>query len=236
MDAAGYGIPAIRIGHMSKNVVIESEVPFGHALYAQLYFNNFRLDQVIHHDQMERTYLAWETVRKQSNPYFETGTGFEGYLIGRCALPEAALQAILAINQSILDAIARLYRCEFGFRSKLMKTLTRENSDAKAIHIWSAYLGVELGKLRAQILLDPDAQEFQRQTYRIISMLPAMVYRQANFDVMQTYTIGSLPTPTLAKLTITPAMLNPAQQDAWLVAENIGAFGHPLVRKLLDRL
>ena len=220
---------------MSGNITIKSEVPFGRTLYTWLYLNDLHIDQQVNHDQMEKSYLAWETVRKRSNPYFEIGTGFEGYFVGRCTIPEAALNAILDINQNILDAIARLYRLEYGTRSRLMKTLTRENSDTKGIHIWSAYLGAELARLRAQILVDPEAQEFQRQTYKIISMLPPIMYQESGCVVTQTYDVGSLPTPQLAKLLVTPHMLKPNQQDAWLVAENIGVFGHPLVRKLLDR-
>ena len=219
---------------MSGRTKIESEVPFGHALYAWLYLNDLHLNKLVSHDSMEKTYLAWETVRKESNPYFEEGTGFEGYFVGRCSLPDDALESILAINQHILDAIARMYHFRYNFRSRLMKTLTREVSDSAAIHIWSGYLGAELGRLRAQILLEPEAQEFQRQTYKIISMLPPMSYHEADHDVTQTYTIGSLPTPTLAKLQVSAHMLKPCQQDAWLVAQNIGVFGHPLVRKLLD--
>ncbi len=215
--------------------MVESEVPFGQALSVWLYLNDLHLDKLISHDQMEKTYLAWETVRKESNPYFEEGTGFEGYFVGRCSVPETALDAILGINQHILDAIARMYRYQFKFRSRLMKTLMRENTDPNTIHTWSAYFGAELGRLRAQIILEPEAQEFQRQTYKIISMLPPMNYQVADHDVTQTYAVGSLPTPSLAKMMITPQMLKPTQQDAWLVAQNIGIFGHPLVRKLLDR-
>lgn len=220
---------------MHGTITVQSEVPFGRTLYTRLYINGLRLEQQISHDYMEKTYLAWETVRMRSNPYFETGTGFEGYLVGRCTSSEAALEAILGINQNILDAIARLYRMESGFRSRLMKTLTREASDQKAIHIWSAYLGAELGRLRAQILIEPEAQEFQRQTYRIISMLPPMSFEESDHVVTQTYAVGSLPVPQLPKMIVTPHILKPQQQDAWLVAENIGVFGHPLVRKLLDR-
>jgi hypothetical protein len=219
---------------MSGTITIKNEVPFGHKLHAWLYLNDLHLDQLVSHGYVEKTYLAWETVRKESNPYFETGTGFEGYFVGRCTDPEEALNAIITINQNILDAIARLYRFEYHFRTRLMKTLTREESDSGAIHIWSAYLGAELGKLRAQILLEPEALEFQRQTYKIISMFPPMAFYENGNAVMQTYAVGSLPTPHLAKLLVTPHMLNPNQRDAWLVAENIGVFGHPLVRRLLD--
>ncbi|MCC6803742.1 MAG: hypothetical protein IT319_12735 [Anaerolineae bacterium] len=220
---------------MHGTITVKSEVPFGRTLYTWLYINGLHIDQQVSHDYMEKSYLAWETVRKHSNPYFETGTGFEGYFVGRCSVAEAALDSILTINQNILDAIARLYRMDYGFRSRLMKTLTREASDRRAIHIWSAYLGAELGRLRAQILLEPEAQEFQRQTYKIISMLPPMSFEEADRVVRQTYAVGTLPTPQLPKLVVTAHVLKPNQQDAWLVAENIGVFGHPLVRKLLDR-
>lgn len=221
---------------MSETITINSEVPFGHTLHTWLYVRNLPLEQLVNHGYVEKSYLAWETVRKQSNPYFETGTGFEGYFVGRCTNPEEALSAIIAINQHILDAIARLYHFEYGFRQHLMRTLTREESDSGAIHIWSEYLGAELGRLRAQILLEPEALEFQRQTYKIISMFPPMKFYENSGEVMQSYAVGSLPTPHLTKLLITPQMLNPNQRDAWLVAENIGVFGHPLVRRLLDYL
>ena len=221
---------------MSGITTVESEVPFGHTLYVCLHLNNLPLNQVVQHDQMEKTYLAWETVRRECNPYFEDGTGFERYFVGRCDNPEAALDAILSINQHILDAIARLYRFEYGFQTRLFKTLTREYPDEEAIHIWSAYFGAELGRLRVHVLQDAKAQEFQRQTYKIISMLPPISYHETDHDVAQVFSVGSLPTPHYDKIVVNSDTLKPDQQDAWLVAQNIGAFGHPLVRKFLDRI
>lgn len=221
---------------MSGTIVIDSQVPFGYALSAWLHLRAEPLNHLIHHNSVEKAYLAWETVRKESNPYFEQGTGFEGYFVGRCDDPEAALAAILDINQRILEAIARLYRFEFGFRSRLFRTLLRERCDAAALHLWSDYFGAELARLRAQILTEPEAQEFQRQTYRIVSMLPPMIYHERVNDVTQTYAIGAFPTPQYTRLDINFATLKPRQQDAWLVARNIGAFGHPLVRRMLDRV
>ena len=215
---------------------INSEVPFGQVLAVTLRINKIDLRREVNHDPVQRTYLAWETVRKESNPYFTLGTGFEGYFVGRCSVPETALDAILGMNQHILDAIARMYRYQYKFRSVLMKTLMREASDLGAIHVWSSYFGAELGRLRAQIFVEPEAQEFQRQTYRIINMLPRMIFCDEGSSVRQVYDIGALPTPTYHKVTVTSHTLKPNQQDAWLVAENIGIFGHPLVRKFLDRV
>ena len=219
---------------MSRTIEIESEVPFGRTLHDWLYLKDLHLDRLVRHNRIETHYLAWETVRKQINPFFQRGTGFEGYLIGRCSSSAAALEEILAINQNILDAIARLYHFEYGFRSRLMKTLTKEAGDLAAIHIWSAYLGAELGKLRAEILCDPEAQAFRKQTYHIVKTLPPIVYHEIEEDITQTYIIGSENDFQAGKLLVTLQMLKPCQQDAWLVAENIGEFGHPLVRQLLD--
>lgn len=211
---------------------IESEVPFGHSLYASLYTQGLQLKDIRHHGNLESRYLAWETVRKQQNPFFLKGTGFEGYLVSRCPDSQAALEAILNINQSILDAIARLYRFEYGFRSRLFKTLTKESDDPTSINVWAAYFGAELGKLRIQIIHDPVAQKFRDQTYKIVHTLPPMVYKEATNDILQQYTIGTA-NSTLQKIDVTMNMLPPRQQDAWLIAENIGEFGHPLVRDLL---
>ena len=81
---------------------IESEVPFGHSLYASLYTQGLQLKDIRHQGNLESRYLAWETVRKQQNPFFLKGTGFEGYLVGKCPDSQAALEAILNINQNIL--------------------------------------------------------------------------------------------------------------------------------------
>lgn len=215
-------------------ITIENEVPFGQILYGWLYLKDLQLDDVVQHDRVERNYLAWETVRKQTNPFLEPGTGFEGYLIGRCSNPEAALDVILTTCQHILDAIRRMYRFEYGFRSQLMKTLTRENSHSALIHLWAEYLGAELGRLRAQMLNNEEAQRFQSGTYRIVETLPPIVYRQEADQVTQTYAVGSSGSQRSDRLTITLPMLKPSQQDAWLVAENIGQFGHPLLRRLLE--
>ncbi len=219
---------------MSGVVKIESEVPFGRTIYTHLYLQNLHLDRFAQHTPMERNNLAWETVRKQVNPFFSNGTGFEGYLIGRCTSSEAALDEILGINQSIINAIARLYRFEYDFKSRLMKTLTEKKGDPEMIHIWSSYLGAELGRLRAQSLRNAQAQAFRSKTYKIVETLPPMVYHQTRDDIIQTYAVGSGDGVPGSRLLVTLPMLKPCQQDAWIIAENIGGFGHPLVRKLLD--
>jgi hypothetical protein len=107
-------------------------------------------------------------------------------------------------------------------------------SDPKAIHIWSAYLGAALGRLRCQVSTSKEAVLFQTRTYRIVGSLPPMVYQEIQKDVRQTYAVGADEVKPVSRLAITTGTLNPCQQEAWLVAERIGEFGHPLVRQFLD--
>lgn len=223
--------------HIEK---FERRAPFGHALYVHFGLYDVRFSDLPSKNRIERNYLAWETVRRKTNPYFVKGTGFEGYLVGTCESPSAALEAILQATQNILDAIARLYHFERFFRSRLMQTLSGEISDPESIHIWSAYLGAELGRLRVHIPRNKAAILFQNQTYQIVNLLPAMTYHTVEYDVMQNYSVGSVDNPVAvgmqgqAKVQVRGNLLNPSQQMPWLVATNIGRFGHPLVRKFLD--
>jgi hypothetical protein len=203
-------------------------------MFGWLHLHDAPLNKLVSHGQIEKQYLAWETVRLQTNPYFIKGTGFEGYFVGVCPNPEAALEAILATNQGILDAIARFYRYDYGLRTRLMRTLMRESSDPKAIHIWSAYLGAALGRLRCQVSTSKEAVLFQTRTYRIVGSLPPISYQETQQDVRQLYAVGADEIKPVGRLAITVGALNPGQQEAWLVAQRIGEFGHPLVRKILD--
>lgn len=214
-------------------LTIDNEVPFGEEIFCRLRLKAADLDNLVKHDEMEHRYLAWETVRKAHNPFFVCGTGFEGYFVGICHSPDEALSKILAVSQGILDAMARLYRFEYGFESRLMKTLTREASDPKAMNLWSAYLGAALARLRGQCLGNQTAQHFRSETYALISDLPGIKYHLVDHDVLQHYVLRKQLKADTALLEITPGMLNRTQQDAWLIATNIGEFGHPLVREFL---
>lgn len=219
---------------MRNFITIENTLPFSQMIYACLCLHQADLAEFVRHDRIERHYLAWETVRKQTNPFFETGTGFEGYLIGQCTTPEAALDEVLIIGQRILDAIQRMHRFEYGLRSRLMQTLLRERIDYDLVSLWAEYLGAELGRLRAHILNHEAARRFRTTMYQIVESLPPMYYRQVGDRVLQRYMIGANGRPPADRLAITLSLLKPGQQDAWLVVEYIGQFGHPLIRRVLE--
>jgi hypothetical protein len=185
--------------------------------------------------QYESRYLAWETVRKQSNPFFENGTGLEGYLIGRCNDPDEALMHVLDVCHEMLLSISRQFRMEYGFRSRLMKTLVGQMDDPKAIYIWSTQLGATVARLRSQVYRVPEAEQFRSQTYRFVSGLPPMRYIQKEETIRQVYRLPSVNPNGHNRLLVSYSQLKPIQQDSWQVAESIGKFGHPLVREFLRR-
>ncbi len=181
----------------------------------------------------EKPYLAWETVRRRRNPFFEKGTGFEGYFIGRTRNAEEALEHILGVGQNILDNIARQQRGNYPYQSRMMQTLLGEREDARAVYDWSAELGAALARLRVNVPHNPDAQTFHTDTYRLVNMLPAIVYQAETDDILQRYMVAGSNNGG-QRLPITVQSLPAARQHAWLVALFIGRFGHPLVRQYLS--
>lgn len=213
---------------------IHSTVPFSRAIHTWLHYANPSYEYFIRESRdYEARYLAWETVRKGRNPFFVKGTGLEGYLVGRCTSPEEALTTILGIAQTTLDRIARYYRYNWEFRARLLRVLRRECDDPQGIAEWSAQLGAMLGVLRCHVLRCPEAQHFQTQTYLMTTCLPRMDYAENGDHLDQSYAVIDDPQLRDGRLSVDLAMLNPAQQEAWIVADAIGEFGHPLIREYL---
>lgn len=181
----------------------------------------------------EYKYLMWESVRRTRNPFFVNGTGFEGYFVGDCDSPHAALEALLHLGEQMLIGIMRFHRYDYQFRSRLIKTLVDERPDPEAIHEWSAELGACLARLRAQALYDPRIEAFHNATEIAVTALPSITYLEQDHQIRQNYRVNSEYTPPRPRLRVTPGMLKPWQQEVWLVMRKVGMFGHPLVRQYL---
>jgi hypothetical protein len=219
---------------MSEPVLqIKNQIPFAEPIYGRIHLRNQPLDTLVKPSrQYETPYLAWETVRKLRNPFFVNGTGFEGYFIGICHSPDEALAAILRVNEELLKSISRLHGLDYSYKRRLMKTLTDDLDDPRAIAEWSALLGAALGKLRSNVRRCQPAESFQNETYRIVSRLPTINYEESRCAIAQHYIIGYCDCKGL-KAHISLSDPKQSQQDAWLVACRIGRFGHPLVRQFL---
>jgi hypothetical protein len=184
--------------------------------------------------QFERSYLAWETVRKVRNPYFEDGTGFEGYFVGRLGSPAEALEMLLKIGQEMIDNNRRLYPHNPLFRSRLMKTLRGELEDPECIDVWAAQFGAMLGRLRCNLLTNQKASLFQSETYLLTNHLPPISYERGTVGIKQRYRLPFGMTDHAPKWSLRHELMKTSRVDAGVVATSVGKFGHPLIRAYLN--
>ncbi len=216
-------------------LAIDSNVPFSESIDCWLHLGAERRLQTLVRESalFERQFLAWETIRKGRNPYFMNGTGFEGYLVGVCQSAEEALDSLLGLAQGMLNSISRLHRLDSRFRSRLMKTVTGELSDLEAMAEWSAQLGAALAILRCHLLYERKTADFQLETYRVVRSLPPICYWNGDHIIRQRYVVYIPAAPCVEKTTVNVHALKPDDQDAWLILQSVGKFGHPLLREFL---
>jgi hypothetical protein len=208
---------------------VDCPVPFGQLLYWWRRYGSYPFNDLIKESRRyEAPFLSWEEVRKIRNPFFDEGTGFEGYFVGVCPGAEAALEAVIAANRAILRNIQRDFRLDYGFRNRMMRTLTGEISDPKAMYVWAAELGAAIARMRCNLQRNPEGDSFRIETYRIVRSLPEIRYQEDDTTIEQSYWLGSR--RPYQRITVSLDTLNPTDQDAWLVATSIGRFGHPLLR------
>jgi hypothetical protein len=184
--------------------------------------------------QYERSYLAWETVRKTRNPFFVDGTGFEGYFVGSFCSPDQVFEALLRIGHYILDSNARLYRFNFAFQKRLLATLYGEIEDPQAVEVLSAQFGAALGRLRCNLLTNQDARMFQTETYVSTVSLPPICYAWTSFGIEQRYAVAASSRDRATARIAAFDYLKPEDAEAGVVITSIGRYGHPLVRAYLD--
>lgn len=214
---------------------VEGEVPYGEYLLWLLERN-----QALSHGpvtglshQFDHRYLAWESVRLVRNPFFENGTGFEGYWVGVAGSAEEALDRLLRIGREALDSQARLYHYQDGFRRQLMKTLRGESANLDALVEWSIVLGAMLARLRCNIYGNMEGDTFRRETYRQVEGLPPIQYYEVGDELEQEYEIRDAENPSRPRLYVDPNHLRTNDREAWEVASALGKFGHPVVREVL---
>ena len=218
-----------------KLMNIDSYVPFDQWIYWMLHERHSEdLTTLIHNsDLYELRYLAWEEVRVGRNPYFDIGTGFEGYFVGRCVSTEEALASVLKVGDDILSNLVRLHRYDNNYHSRLMKTLIGELPDQQAITEWAAELGAELARLRCNLIRNTEAADFQAETYGLVQSLPAIAYKEEVENIHQHYSLIQRVVENPTNIVNPAWLIKPSQQDAWLVACSVGKFGHPLIREAL---
>lgn len=217
---------------------VNTQVPFATSICGWVDTNQVDLQafEATSH-RYDTHYLAWQMVRKERNPYFVNGTGFEGYFVGSCRTPDQALSQILEISQTMLEHIALLHRYESGFRATLMKTLMGEQYDLRAVYEWNALFGEALARLRWRAMQDHEAMKFRDETYRLVRLADrySEIHYLNNTSPLQQEYFVVHDTPNSHRLMIRSSGLHTHDREAWLVAQSVGRFGHPLVRTSLKK-
>jgi hypothetical protein len=215
-------------------LTVKARVPHDTIMEAWFRFHDVTLDGLVQRShRYERAYLAWETVRQVRNPFFNIGTGFEGYFVGISQSSEEMLKQLLKMGHEMLTSNCRLYRYQYSFKAKLMKTLRGELNDPRAIDVWSTLLGATLGTLRCHVLYNYKTYLFQNETYWTVNRLPFIKYTQCEHHIEQEYDLALFKRDCGSKSDFGLNMFKPADYDAGLVVSKIGRFGHPLIRAYL---
>lgn len=218
-----------------KLMNVDSNVPFDNWIYRILLETHLEhlMTLISSSEFYEPRYLAWEEVRIGRNPYFDIGTGFEGYFVGRCVGAEEALGKVVKVGSDILNNLVRLHRYEHSYQRRLMKTLIGELPDQQAVAEWAAELGAELARLRCNLIRNTEAADFQAETYELVHSLPSIIYQEEEHTIHQHYSLVRRVVDNPTNIVNPTQLIKPSQQDAWLVALSVGKFGHPLVREAL---
>jgi hypothetical protein len=217
--------------------IVESRVPHEAIMEGWLRLHDVPLDRLVQRShRYERAYLAWETVRLGRNPYFNKGTGFEGYFVGVSHSTEEMLTQLIEIGREILLSNCRLYRHQYSFRAKLMKTLEGDCNDPQAMYVWSALLGATLAKLRCNVHYHFKTYYFQNETYWAVNRLPFIKYKRCEHHIEQEYRLAVFKGSYASQPDFSLDMLKSSDYDAGLVVLKIGCFGHPLIRAYLGEV
>jgi hypothetical protein len=219
---------------VTTTLQVDSKVPFGDSIYAWLNVTqSHTLAEFAALSRLyEPMYMAWEEVRLGRNPFFENGTGLEGYFVGVCHAPEETLERLLGIGRDVLNNIARMHRHDPHFHNVLIQALFEECDDPLAIAEWSTELGATLGRLRCYLLNNAEGSAFQAETYTILHSLPPIEYAMTDNTIRQHYHLLQDHAPH-NRITVDTHALTPEDQEAWQVVRHIGRFGHPFMRTLL---
>ncbi len=100
---------------------------------------------------------------------------------------------------------------------------------------WSVQLGATLARLRCNLLRCQQADACHSETYRIVTGLPLIDYRETDNSVKQVYVLNGRHAGFAPKLRVDGQSLKPDDQVDWFVAQSVGKFGHPLVRAFVSR-
>lgn len=192
---------------------------------------------------MDEAYFRWQAIRlagvplngKKNETRVTCRTGLEGYFVGSVESPEKLATELLEIGEQIWKGIKLLHKLNYSKRKRLEETILGKGYSSDAAFEWAAILGATIARLRAKLLYNKVGQEFQFSTRQEINGLPKIIYRVNELDsgLVQAY---KLPIADKQTIVIDSFGSGDEQKLYWETVQNIGIFGHPLVRALLREM
>ena len=191
----------------------------------------------------DKAYYGWQQVRLAGIPLdlarpkdlYTCKTGLEGYFFGEVHSQEQLAAEIMAIGKDIWSGINLTHRGLHQKKRGLRRTILGEECTLESALEWSTILGATLGRLRAKLLYNPAAAKFQFDVKQTVDGLPKIQYgtQDRASKLVQTY---QLPIKDAnAKIIPSPAATE-EEMLHWETVQNLGLFGHPLVRALLGEI
>lgn len=182
--------------------------------------------------KIDQSFLGWEVNRKGNTPVGFHGTGYEGFFVGRDVSQDEVHAQLLEMGIDIWRGIRLQHRHSYGRRLELEKVIRGESHASSAVEEWMAIFGASLARQRAQILTNKAAQEYRSQTKSRVSTLPKITYvLDPQGQVQQEYYVPAQPVSDVGGLF---QGLRDEEELALTTMQNIGKFGHPLVRSAAE--
>lgn len=227
----------------STEVLIDkTDVPLKDLLKIGLQTGKLDKAELVSHS-MDPAYFGWQRVRLAGIPLdlrspgqlVTCKTGLEGYFVGEVRSTEELATKLLQIGEDIWRGIRLMHKFSPQKRKRLEQAILGTGFSLESAVEWSTILGATLGRLRAKLLYNPDAQKFQSDTKQAVGGLPKIEYgvTQRDSGIVQVY---KLPIKNADPLILSDFHSTDEQSLYWQTVQNLGLFGHPLVRALLREL
>lgn len=226
-----------RIGFELLHSGVGSTVPFQPLYEMAQKVDHVPLEKMLNHSRkMKDPFLSWECIRKfgvpLGNQRVTLSTGFEGYLVGQVNSAEEMIQDLAQTGVEIWRIALIRYKNQWKRKKQLREMITGESFSSWAAREWSVIFEAQLARRRASILKNKEAQAFRAENKKKVLGLSGVTYTVSDSGLItQKYELTS-PRDQVVRPSL--SHLSDEEMFGLLIMQEIGKFGHPLVRTALN--
>ncbi len=178
-------------------------------------------------------FLAWMLMRRR-NPFFSTGTGWEGHAIAHTLVPGNALDWMIALSKELMASANR--NCTTNKMRREMFSILEGTATVQNLRFWNGVFGTALARLHVQTALSPIAREYRQQTYDLLPPATKVgLLRTKNGGIAEQYALPTIMLDGVVRidLQLESASMSEEDQRALQLLQILGMIGHPSVRDAL---